>query len=871
MRLWHRGVALLTLLSMIWLQAGSAVGAATDAGQKAERLTAFGIIKPNETLDEAAVTRAQMAAWVCRAAGMDFDDAAGSGTIFADVQAEHAYSGAVEMAFVQGVVSRDATAMFYPDRQVSLLEAVAMAVNAMGYSEIAAAYGGYPNGYWTVASQQSLTKGVTAQELEKEDAVRLISNMLDADSVRIKFVNGNPAFDINPDFTFLEDKFDVTKYKVQIDEIDTSRKTILATVLSGDKKGQQIKYRYTDAVAVEKAGGEATAYIDNSEPDLMVYLETKQASAVIYDFIDQVNKRDAHTNVTLGEWRHVYFTNQDRQYTLSDDVQVTYNDELVEYEAYDYIGCFAKAVIQDNTVTRMDIYPLEEGGLIYRADADELRYTRGTDYENYWTGFSRAPDLQIIIDGRAGCKMQDLRTDMVFDYWFGGGDKFIIVASSRVAKGVISGYTGDEIIVKNEKYMLSEKFGWYVYSAKDNSYNPGQYADIAGESVSAFIDDNQRVRYVRPDVSKSEKRTFCAFVMRAYEDEGTDERYVKLFRADGNNETVTYKLRDKLKAGSYGFSYLQSVEKNMDALGFLQFTVDAKDEVTKVEPVENFGYVASHSGDFDYAYFQIAKQYAGEAKIFALMEIDGQFTVKPVNYESELPWTKPTNSLTVISDFDVEKNPVPNYIVMGKGSETIRETGSTFEILESIEWKEDDMFVITFLNGESYTVSEKFIQDNKLTECSMVRYHRKSLGKDPIVILDVTDLSAYPEDWKTDAYSAGAGTGFYRADDIVIRNDNVIQFKIGGKKTDVYMFYDDINGGGGQMKVYEFVKKGKLRQAPTTEAITSQAAPYIRPVQKYPVMNIQKGDNVWFHLRQGDDGMREIDYMIYESKASFFD
>lgn len=861
MRLKYRLTAILMLLTMLPLQiTGYAANLSADTEQMAERLEAFGILKVNSLKADKAVSRAQLAEWIARAAGAQ-TDVKGSGNVYSDVPASHNMCGAVETAYSRGIVG--AADMFYPDRQVSLTEAAAMAVNALGYSEVAKTYGGYPSGYMTVATQQSITKGISNQQLNTEDAVRLVSNMLDANPVEIKFSNGNPTYEIMMEETFLEKTFDVTKYKVQIENVDVSKKRVIATILSGSLKGKTYEYSTDDRISIDKIGGEADIYTDNNDNMLIVYIIMRKSSTVIYDFISEVNKNDRSLSVTPDEWRYVYFENEKKQYTLSRDVKITYNDKPVNYESYDYIDCFSKAVIQDNQVTRIDIYSLSEGGLIYRADEDELRFSKGTVYENYWKGFSRAPELQIFIDGRAGCKMHDLRTNMVFDYWYNDDDKFIIVASSRVATGTVGSISGDEITIDGEIYTLARD--WFVFSDAKNSYIEGDISKISGEPVNAFIDDRKRIRYILPDTAKSEKRTFNAFVMRAYEED--EDRYVKLYRADGNNEVETYKLKEKLK-GEYNFDYLKSVEKNLDALGFLSFTTNSKNEISKVERVENFGYVSSQSTYFNELYYEIGKQFAGDAKIFALMNIDGEFTVKPVDYETQLVWTQATGALTVISDFNVEKNPIPKYIVLGRGSDTIKDVGISQDVLSTIEWKEDDLYTITFVGGENYTVTEEFINNNKLKACSLVRFNRKSLGKNPISIVGVTDLSGNPEDWKCDNYDDGAMSGFYRADDIVFRNDSVIQFRINGRNSDVYMFYDDINGGSGNMKVYEYVKKGKIRRAPTTEAVGTGIAEYIRPVNRYPVMNIQKGDDVWFHIR--DDGIRKIDYIIYRSNASFF-
>lgn len=884
MKLWQKGTALLLLLSVLLSQmiVGYAEGVSADVAQKAERLIAFDIMTESEVYTDTAVTRAKMAAWIAAAAGTD-TSVSGAGTIYADVPADHAYSGAVEAAYMRGIITKGEDGMFNPDRQVTLLEAVIMATNAMNYGKIAAAYGGYPNGYWAVASQQSLTKGITADVLNTADAIQLISNMLDADSVNMTFKDGAPTYDTDSKLTFLEDTFKVTKYKAQIDEIDTNKNKIIATATSGSLKGQQITYEYGDSVNISEVGGEVTIYVDNNETNFIVFVEMKKATEVFYDYIQEVNKSENRAEIAVDDWKYVYFTNQDSVYKLGEDVQVTYNDEVVTYEAYDYVGCFAKVIVQNGEVTRMDIYKLNEGGLVYRSDLDELRYSTGTTYENYWTGFSKAKDLQIFVDGKLSSDMYALRSNMVFDWWFDGEDKFMIVASSRMAKGVVTGKTDYGIKIDGVEYATSEDFGWYTYSNKDNAYRVGSYSEIAGETVTAYIDDNQRVRYVMPDLAKSEKRVFPAFVVKAYEgDEDENDIYVKLIRADQNvTEELTFKMTEKLakqtqtgKASNntdykYTLEYLQSVQKSRSGLNFLQFTLNSKDEITKIEPVEFFGCVTSQSGAMNETYAQIGGLYAGEAKILMPLIVDGSYIVKELSYNSQIQWTAPKTAFNVYSDYDIEKNPVPDYIILGEGAETLKYQSTTYDIIDSIVWEYDDMFRVSFLDGGSYLLDEDFIEQNNLAENSMVTYYSHCVGEYPIQVTGTVDLSGNPEDWKLDTYPTDDGEGFYYANSIVFRNDNVMQFRINGQKSQVYMFYDNINGGS--MKVYEMVSRNNFQRAPTTERVNFSAATYIRPIQKFPVMNIQDGDDVWFHVRVGGDGIPKIDYMIYSRNSSFFD
>ena len=883
MKLWRKGTAVLLLLSMILMQTVAfAQDRTADLKRKMDRLDAFGIISSAMVADQTPMTRGEMADLVVRAsnnvAGV------GMGLAYDDVPADHPYAGAIELANTLGFVGIPEDKMFNPDQQITMMEALVMVTNAMGYADIALASGGFPEGYKKVANDQDLTKGITNQLLTKEDAVRMISNMMDANSVHHLYYENNPSLTTSSYVTFLEDTFEVRKYKAEITEVSTSKKTITATITDGAYTGVSREYTVGEKVAVEAVGGKVTLYVDKNDHEFVVYIETrsgssgvmsdeKLSSGIVYDFISATNKNDLGTNITKSDWKYVSFTNLDATYKIADEWILTYSDVTITNEAYNYVGAFTKAVVQDGAVVRMDVYPLKEGGIIYRADADELRFSVGTEYENYWKGFANAPDLQIFIDGKPGYKMQDLKSNMVFDYWHEGGDKFIIVASSRVAKGVLTDIDSEVTIIGGIEYKISEPYGWYSFSARELGFITGDIREIYNKDVIAYIDDNQRVRYIVPEIGKDETQIFKGFVVKAYGDDDLDNRYIKIHRIDGVG-VETYKVKRKLRGDSLTFEYAKSVQSNLDAMGFLEFTLDENNEICLIEKIDNFGDdVRTHTGYFAESYHVIGGLYADEATIFALMNIDGAFTVKQIGYANELTWTTPGNEgVKVISDFNLKENPIPDYIVLGRGSETICDSISQFDIIESVKWTGvEDIYNIKFIGGDTFDVDKAFIDRYGLKKNCMVKYGEKSLGKYRFSVGEVVDLSGNAEDWVTDTYQTGANRGFFRASSIVERNHDVIQFVADGVNTDLYLYRNDNTAGYYAMKIYEYLGKGKIQKARDSSAVGVNIAWYIRPVLKYPVMNIQKGDDVWFHLYDDGSGMMTIDYMIYKSNNTFFE
>ena len=101
-----------------------------------------GTFKPEDT-----VTRAQMAAIICRTLGYEDQAQSSAGsTIFNDVPASHWASGYVNVAQSLQIVNGYGDGNFGPEDQVTYEQAVKMIVGALGYELDAQSKGGWSTG-----------------------------------------------------------------------------------------------------------------------------------------------------------------------------------------------------------------------------------------------------------------------------------------------------------------------------------------------------------------------------------------------------------------------------------------------------------------------------------------------------------------------------------------------------------------------------------------------------------------------------------------------------------------------------------------------------------------------------------------------------
>ena len=159
---------------------GTKVSEAVDILSNLGILTGFedGTFRPDET-----VTRAQMAAIVCRVLG--YEDQAQSSvgsTVFSDVAADHWASGYINVAQSLQIINGYPDGTYLPEKTVAYEEAVKMIVVALGYELAAQAKGGWSTGYLAIASAEGITKaanGTVGSPAARSTVAILVYNSLE--------------------------------------------------------------------------------------------------------------------------------------------------------------------------------------------------------------------------------------------------------------------------------------------------------------------------------------------------------------------------------------------------------------------------------------------------------------------------------------------------------------------------------------------------------------------------------------------------------------------------------------------------------------------------------------------------------------------
>ena len=184
-------LALVVALTMVFTTVAFAsypdVDATADYAGAVELLSVLEVLQGDENGNfnpDNTITRAEFAAVVCRALGLEGSAASAKGaTMFTDVAADHWASGYINLASQQGIVNGKGNGIFDPEGNVTYAEAVKMLVVAIGYEPMAATKGGYPAGYLSVANSTKMTAGVAGAS--DVAALRSTVAMLTANALEI--------------------------------------------------------------------------------------------------------------------------------------------------------------------------------------------------------------------------------------------------------------------------------------------------------------------------------------------------------------------------------------------------------------------------------------------------------------------------------------------------------------------------------------------------------------------------------------------------------------------------------------------------------------------------------------------------------------
>ncbi len=859
----YRFTSLMIVLAIMISMCSFAVSADTANEQNAETLNsmqdasverthALGILSDSDLSFTAGAktTRAEFCVWAVKMLGME--NSAGSFR-YSDVPDDYWAAKYINIACSIKLVSENEE--FNPDMPIQYNEAVKILVNAAGYEMAASQNGGWPSGYLTMASKIGILKGISNKsgEVTRLDAVKMIDNTLD---VKIMDTDYNGVYK-ETNKTVLSEYLKIDILKGRISEVDKKNKKIKVNI-DGAESWYDLVQGIDAALIVED---DADIYVANDRySEKVIYIDFKGTIKVCYDYITEVNESASDTTYLKDDIKKIYLKNADKAFSMDSDSVITLNDASLDEVSASLVGTFAKVVTRSDEVYKIEAYTLYEGGVLNRADKEKIKYVHGEVNDNAMERLDGIDDLQIYLDGVPTTDIYNLKRNYVFDYYISADEsKLILVVSSRTYTAKFTGTSDNCLILDGKKFETDPGYGLYVYSNTRERYQKDASLDTyMNKTVTAMVDDNMCVRYIKITDDAENVNTFYGVVMGVGKGKSAfdDDAQIKVYKITGGEGEKIYNIdSSKMEKSPIKMDYIREVAGDTEGKSFLKFTLNKEDKISKVEEIDLWGNKFKFSST-------IAKTNVGwignlnvtTATLFAVYKEDGKSKVKTLSFEKNLRDTTFPGGVTVISDYDPMYNPMPDFVMFGTDSENHRSSGTQQGFVRSVTFEADDKVTLRFLQPygtDRYTVTQEFYNKNAeaLKVGNYIEWYYEKFTEDPIEVRSYKDLSGDTSTWPNDnaSYTSGTTQGFYKADKIMYRDNSSIQFMINGEPSDLIPLNQ-------YRTIYEVTR-------------TKDGYSFAKKAGTNVLGYINSNDNVWVSIVPWGPAPRSALIVIYEKKS----
>ena len=557
--------------------AGTKVAEAVSILSNLNIFTGFedGTFKPNDT-----VTRAQMAAIICRTLGYEDQAQASTGTTnFYDVAASHWASGYINVAESLQIVNGYGNGAFGPEDQVTYEQAIKMIVVALGYELDAQAKGGWSTGYLAVAAREGISKnsnGVVGSPAARGTIAVLVYNSLEVRLMDQK--TWTPSGDDDAygklDETILSQYLGIRKVEGIVastpfadfaangytEDADVELTFYADEEVSAEYfeyfNGKLTAYNLTELTydaslvpdANNYAGKKVVAYVGEEEDDetgnLMLYAiaEKQGANKVTTLSATQLVEEDEKygdddniigyrevgaskiQSIDLNEAGVMVVNN----FVLDDEADIATTADLAEYVDNGIITLISNDADSKVDVILVTVYDseavveevTEEDGVVafdcYVGDIEDI----DTTDEDY---------LSVVIKDGVVATVADIAANDTVSKVEAGDNFVVYYVSSKTVTGKIDSYDEDCVEIGGEEYEIS------AFSAYEDT------AALSGKEGIFFLNVDGQIAH---DEATSDKNYG---IVIAVGNEGR-KNMVEVVLADGTS--ATYELADKAKFGA---------------------------------------------------------------------------------------------------------------------------------------------------------------------------------------------------------------------------------------------------------------------------------------------------------------------------------
>lgn len=494
-------VALIMMVSLLHPMCIQAQQSDDIAGRElCEKLTSVGISKAEEIYGKSEVSRGDFTALAVQLGNVE----AGSEIPFSDVSSKDENYRYIAAAYDMGYICGAQDGCFYPERSVTLSEALTILLRVLGYDIPARISGSNGSGYLSIADRIDLTDDVSGkynQPVSANAALQLAVNTLEAVPMDITQASKNDVLFEEGGKTLLERNFDVRKgggivERNEFTDLYTSKVSTSENMVMID--GYSYPCEGTDAA--DYLGVYSEFYYNIDSEKIIFISEMKRKNEIIqissYD-IDEITT----DNVILNNGRKIRF---------SSTVKFILNGKMESISAEKLKADLGKYVLIDNDKDSViDVIKLTSyQAILVKAVSPQGYIVTGSDDAAVKLDPTQR-NVSVIIkkDGEV-IDLSAINADDIMLYAESSGSGRVLKQAeicTNSVEGVISGIGDKGIDINNSCYPAPESF----LKTADLGMSGTAYLDCFGGCVAFKRDVRMVYGYLKAIAQKPLGKVEC--------------------------------------------------------------------------------------------------------------------------------------------------------------------------------------------------------------------------------------------------------------------------------------------------------------------------------------------------------------------------
>lgn len=520
------------------------------------------------------ITRAEFISCIMKILGTDTEESKNAG-YFIDVPPEYKYSGAVNAAYEQGIISGMYDGFFVPDALLKAEQCAGITVSLTGYDAIAKSLGGWPDGYLRAAENAGIFSGGGIAKggfVTYAQAVSVLYNMLNTDMAFVNIENGSEVIKTEKGSTVLENMMNLEKMS---GKVTGTERTSLETADGAGKGKIEIDgriYDYSSDDAEEYIGCDVDYWYSAGDAEVAAIIPKKYV-----DFI----KVDAEDIEDYENYKYTYLDgSRTRSREISPKTMIIYNGRLV---TDDYSKVNYKPYAGD--VTFVD------------GDGDgKYEILKITSYSTVVVNGISAEDYLITdkYDVLNNIEIEDI--DDVFlsvcdaeknEIGFSGiGDDNIISAAISIDKKVYDILVSDDTSEVKVKSVSKQSDDLLIVTDEGDFYAAGDvigFLDInSGDNGILYIDAFGKAAYFKADKSGQYR---YGYLKAVYYDDVEDKLTAKILDSDGvfgkiTTDTTVDVNKDRKVDAKGAYEFLKDSEQ------LVLYKTNSQNVLTKIQTAD---------------------------------------------------------------------------------------------------------------------------------------------------------------------------------------------------------------------------------------------------------------------------------------------